>query len=687
MDELAEGNFRLGAFLVQPEHNKLTTSENEFKIESKIMQVLCYLVQHKKQVLSRTQIAEALWPDSVTGLEVVTRAIYELRKTLKDDAKNPRYIETIARKGYCFVYDLPPEITTNTLLTKIKLTLKAKNKLTFVLATSLAFILLLLLNFLPYNSVDMKAVILTDETSYSDMPAISPDEKQLLFVKSQHFKEKYNQLILLDLASQKERAITLTNAKYKSPVWLANSGYWYYIRCKKIMSCEVIKHNINNDKLEIIFSIEQQLVSFTMSSDHSYLAIAIFKNNKMELALVDLNKKGSQIKLFGDSTAYSFKSHPVFSYDNKSVYYISTTRDEASQIYRYDLDNRMSTQLSNDYDRIRGLALNNEESLWVSGNKENMNGIWIFDLSNNQSSTAFKTFPGSFPALITSQLNAEKVIYTNVSRTINLFAQGLNDLNNISNVNSSMIDMSAVYSTKTKTLYFVSNRNGLYDIWRFEKNSVDKVTNIKANMIERPILNLHQDKLAYLSRKNSQTDMTIFDLVDNVVVQHIELPNKVILLSWSNDNKYIYYERFEDGQNNVYKLNVETEEKHRILLNAGGIVQESEDGKSLFYGDRANEQLMQKMVSGEIRVLFKIPEQEKILSPYGLKVIDNGFYFATQKQNKHTISYYSFENKTLNKYMVLPEDAYITDIVQGDVIGVIYDQYAHDSSNLIELSK
>ncbi|KGJ90638.1 winged helix-turn-helix domain-containing protein [Colwellia psychrerythraea] len=687
MEELAEGSFKLGAFLVQPEHNKLTTNEGEFKIESKIMQVLCYLVKHKNQVVSRSQIAEALWPGSVTGLEVVTRAIYELRKTLKDDAKKPIYIETIARKGYCFIYDFPPLSTakTNNLFSQIKLTFKAKAKI--FLAINMAILLLLLLNFLPSKSVEMKAVILTDLTSFSDMPAISPDEKQLLFVKSSHFKETYNQLILLDLASQKKREITLVNANYKSPVWLANSEYWYYIRCKKKLSCEVIKHNISNDKFESILSIEQQLVSFTISSDHTYLALAFLKKNNVELALVDLNKQSSQLQLFDDSITYSFKSHPVFSHDNKSVYYISTTRDEASQIYRYDLNSLTSTPLSSDYDRIRGLALKNENSLWVSGYKQETNGIWIFDLADNQSSIAFKAFPGSFPALISSQLNADKLIYTNVSRTIDLFAQGVSDLNNLTGVNSSMIDMSAVYSSNLKALYFVSNRNGLYDIWRFKSNTVDKVTNIKANMIERPILNLQQDKLAYLSRKNSKTMMTLFDLHKNVAMKQIKLPNKVLLLSWSNDQKNIYYERFEDGQNNVYKLDVETGDKQRILLNAGGIVQESEDGQSLYYGDRHNEQLMQKMISGEIRVLFKIPDKEQLLSPYGLKVIGNGFYFASQKENKHTINYYSFEEKSLSKYMDLPEGAFITDIVKDDVIGVIYDQYENDNSNLIELTR
>jgi Tol biopolymer transport system component len=237
-----------------------------------------------------------------------------------------------------------------------------------------------------------------------------------------------------------------------------------------------------------------------------------------------------------------------------------------------------------------------------------------------------------------------------------------------------------------KTLYFVSNRSGLYDIWRYKDNTAERVTDIKANMIERPILNTLQNKIAYLSRANSQTEMTIFDLIGKAEIKRIALPNKAFLLNWSNDQRYIYFNRFEDGQYNVYTLDNETLQTEQILLNAGGIVQESIDGKSLFYGDRLNRQLMQKLPSGETKVLFKIPEDENGLISHGMKVIGDGLYYASQQQNKNSLQYYSFTDKTLTQYMKLPDDVYVTDIIKGNTIGVIYDRFVIDNANLIELS-
>ena len=97
-------SFKLAEFVVHPAHNKISLGDKTTKIEPKIMQVLCFLVERQGQVTNREEIAKTLWPDAVVGLEVVTRAIFELRKVLSDSAQHPKFIETIARKGYCFIY-------------------------------------------------------------------------------------------------------------------------------------------------------------------------------------------------------------------------------------------------------------------------------------------------------------------------------------------------------------------------------------------------------------------------------------------------------------------------------------------------------------------------------------------------------------------------------------------------------
>ncbi|HEX9724101.1 MAG TPA: winged helix-turn-helix domain-containing protein [Vicinamibacteria bacterium] len=95
-----EGDFRVGDWLVQPNLNAILDGEREVKLEPKAMEVLAYLAKHPGKVLPKSKIIEEVWTGSFVTEEVLTNSIWELRKALGDDAKNPTYIQTVPRRGY-----------------------------------------------------------------------------------------------------------------------------------------------------------------------------------------------------------------------------------------------------------------------------------------------------------------------------------------------------------------------------------------------------------------------------------------------------------------------------------------------------------------------------------------------------------------------------------------------------------
>lgn len=90
----------LADWRVQPSLNRLTRGATTVRLEPKIMDVLLFLAKHAGQVVSKDDIANAVWPDLFITESVITRAIAGLRKALDDDAQAPRFIETIAKRGY-----------------------------------------------------------------------------------------------------------------------------------------------------------------------------------------------------------------------------------------------------------------------------------------------------------------------------------------------------------------------------------------------------------------------------------------------------------------------------------------------------------------------------------------------------------------------------------------------------------
>ena len=93
-------DFQVGDWLVEPNLNRIRREEKVVPIEPKIIEVLVCLANHPGEVLPKEKIIAAVWPDTFVSEGVLTYSISELRKAFGDDAREPRFIQTIPRKGY-----------------------------------------------------------------------------------------------------------------------------------------------------------------------------------------------------------------------------------------------------------------------------------------------------------------------------------------------------------------------------------------------------------------------------------------------------------------------------------------------------------------------------------------------------------------------------------------------------------
>jgi predicted ATPase len=65
--------------------------------------VLRYLVEHPGRLITHDELLDALWPDTYVQPQVLRTYMLELRKVLGDDAGQPRFIQTLPKRGYRFV--------------------------------------------------------------------------------------------------------------------------------------------------------------------------------------------------------------------------------------------------------------------------------------------------------------------------------------------------------------------------------------------------------------------------------------------------------------------------------------------------------------------------------------------------------------------------------------------------------
>lgn len=93
---------RFGAFELNIKAGELRKGTRKFLLQEQPFQILLMLLEHRGEVVSRDEIKKKLWPnDTVVEFDhSIHTAIKKLRKALGDSADSPRYIETVARRGY-----------------------------------------------------------------------------------------------------------------------------------------------------------------------------------------------------------------------------------------------------------------------------------------------------------------------------------------------------------------------------------------------------------------------------------------------------------------------------------------------------------------------------------------------------------------------------------------------------------
>jgi DNA-binding winged helix-turn-helix (wHTH) protein len=93
-------------YRLDPANARLWRGKHIVKLPPKAFGVLHYLAGHPGQLVTKAELFQAVWPETVVTDSALTVCIKELRRALRDDPKFPQYIETVHRRGYRFIASL-----------------------------------------------------------------------------------------------------------------------------------------------------------------------------------------------------------------------------------------------------------------------------------------------------------------------------------------------------------------------------------------------------------------------------------------------------------------------------------------------------------------------------------------------------------------------------------------------------
>ena len=102
--------YRFVDFELDPGEARLTRAGQAVEIQPKVLLALTLLVENAGSLVGKDQLQQSLWPDTFVGEEALTQLMRKLRVALGDDPREPRFVQTVLKRGYRF---LPPVAVAN----------------------------------------------------------------------------------------------------------------------------------------------------------------------------------------------------------------------------------------------------------------------------------------------------------------------------------------------------------------------------------------------------------------------------------------------------------------------------------------------------------------------------------------------------------------------------------------------
>ena len=612
-----EGTIRVGEFQIEPQLNTIIVDDKSTRVEPKVMQVLVCLIDRAGEVVSKEHLFRAVWGDTFVTDDVLTRSVSELRKAFGDDSKDPRYIQTISRKGYrliAHVSDDSLNVSSNNLrdtLSNNSPTLvsgKASVRKWLVWAAGPLAVVLMVAWFYLGSRISeralplMRVVPFTSFPGREDLAAFSPDGNQIAFV----WGEKDNKLVDIYVKSingDRPLRLTFDPAIDVRPTWSSDGQKIAFVR---------INPSENTFAIFVVSvlgtSTERKLVSLT----HDPGPIAWSPNGEL-IAFSDRasGEERSGIVLFSPETGekrsltsppehYWADSTPAFSPDSKTLAFVRENSAVAGDIFVVPVVGGEPTRVTRDNARhtfnsavYGGLAWTSDGlAIIFSSTRGGTPSLWRVPLSGGEPERL--TGSGDNTYYPTVSLRGSRLAYTQLHAGTSIYrietaGSTRAPLSAIRLFESTRVDASPRYSPDGRLIAFDSDRSGNREIWMCDADGqrLSQLTFFGKGTASTPQWSPAGDQLVFDYHSTGDAQLYVLNVSGGV-------PRRVTtgsfdsgVASWSKDGSHIYFTSHRSGEQQVWKVPAAGGEAVQVTRRGGFTAFESADGAYIYYSKGA----------------------------------------------------------------------------------------------------
>jgi Tol biopolymer transport system component/DNA-binding winged helix-turn-helix (wHTH) protein len=215
--------FSFGDFIVDMDRLEVRRHELVLALEPKAFRVLVYLIQNRERAVTKEELMEKVWAGAFVTDNALTRVIAQIRRQLGDNAREPRYIETLATTGYRFIAPVSDNIP-------VKGMAAPRSRPLWIIAAALALtaISIGLRRTGPETPPRLTGLRQLTNSAGADLwPSFSPDGSQIAY--SSNSSGSF-QIYVRSLApGSAARQITKDAGDHQQPAWSPDGKYLAYV--------------------------------------------------------------------------------------------------------------------------------------------------------------------------------------------------------------------------------------------------------------------------------------------------------------------------------------------------------------------------------------------------------------------------------------------------------------------------
>jgi len=699
---------RFGVFEVDLRAGELRKSGLKIRLQEQPFQVLAMLLEHPGEVVTRAELQQKLWStDTFVDFEHgVNTAISKIREALGDSAENPRFVETLPRRGYRFI--APVDVGAGrapALGHPHGVPLRRRGLL--ALASVAALVLVVAAAWLWFQRVrtttpeaPLTAVPLTTYPGYEDYPSFSPDGTQVAFSWSGEKEDNFDIYVKL-IGAEPPLRLTTNPADELSPAWSPDGRWIAFLRDLSGGKYAVVLTSPVPGPERIVTESHRELSGvdgpfLAWSPDSHWLAM-VTADKPVELMALFLYsvETGEKRRLTSPPANVSWDSCPAFSPDGRTLAFVRWVAYWNSNLYLLDLSPGLKPvaqpkQLTHGSWRAASPAWTTEGRSLVFSVWPN---LWRVDASGTGKPQRLATIgaDGANPAV---SRRGNRLAYVQGRGDINIWRIEIPTPGGEAKppqkfISSTRGEYSPQFSPDGKKIAFVSDRSGSDEIWVCDADGSNAVqlTVLGGPGAAMPHWSPDGSRLTFQSNLEGRPEVYVVNASGGSARRMTSSPTFSNNPSWSRDGQWILFDS-STPKPGIYKVPAEGGPPVLVTDKGGWVPIESPDGKFIYFitdKDTANGYSLRRVPTqgGEAQQVLML--HGSIVDLAGYAVVGKGVYFIARRDPKSGYSI-QFLNTTTGKIQRIaslerPPGAGLT--VSPDRRWILYAQLDQAGSDLM----